>query len=158
MLERMKKYDEAETSFRKVLALNNEHAGALNYLGYMLADRNVRLDEAYQLIRKAVDIQPGNGAYLDSLGWVCFRQGKLTDAEGLLVKALDRMAQDPTVHDHLGDVYFQLGKTKEAIAQWTASLKNFKDQPPSDVDPEEVSKVGTKLDAARVKLAKETKR
>ena len=158
MLERMKKYDESEAAFRKVLALNPLHAGALNYLGYTLADRNLRLDEAYQLIKKAVDLDPDNGAYLDSLGWVYFRQGKLTDAEGCLIKATSHMDADPTVHDHLGDVYLKLGKTKEAIAQWTASLKGFKDELPSEVDPEEVTKVGTKLDAARVKLAQETKR
>jgi len=158
MFERMKKYDESETAFRKVLALNPQHAGALNYLGYTLADRNLRLDEAYQLIKKAVDLDPDNGAYLDSLGWVYFRQGKLADAEGCLIKATSHLDADPTVHDHLGDVYLKLGKTKEAIAQWTASLKGFKDELASEVDPEEVAKVGTKLDAARVKLAKETKR
>ncbi|HUI58184.1 MAG TPA: tetratricopeptide repeat protein [Bryobacteraceae bacterium] len=158
MFERMKKYDSAETSFRKVLSLNPDYAGALNYLGYMLADNNVRLDEAYQLIRKAVDLEPDNGAYLDSLGWVYFRQGKLPEAETWLVKAVDRLSTDPTVHDHLGDVYLKLGKTKEAIAQWTASLKNFKEQAPSEVDQDEVTKVGAKLDAARVRLAQETKR
>ena len=84
LFERQKKYDASEEAFRKVLALNPDHAGALNYLGYMLADRNVRLDEAYQMIQKAVDLEPENGAYLDSLGWVYYRQGKLTEAEGLL--------------------------------------------------------------------------
>ena len=76
----------------------------------------------------------------------------------LFRSASSHLDADPTVHDHLGDVYLKLGKTKEAIAQWTASLKGFKDQLPSEVDPEEVTKVGTKLDAARVKLAQETKR
>jgi tetratricopeptide (TPR) repeat protein len=160
LLERQKKYDASEDAFRKVIALNPEHAGAMNYLGYMLADRNVRLDEAYQLIQKAVDLEPDKGAYLDSLGWVYFRQGKLTEAEQFLIKALASpdTGQDPTVHDHLGDVYYKLGKTKEAIAQWTVSVKAFKEQPPSDTDPEEMAKVSAKLDAARVKLAQENKR
>ncbi len=158
MFERMKKYDESEAAFRKALALNPQDARVLNYLGYTLADRNLRLDEAYQLIKKAVDLDPDNGAYLDSLGWIYFRQGKLADAEGWLIKAASHLDADPTVHDHLGDVYLKLGKTKEAIAQWTASLKGFKDELPSELDPEEVTKVGTKLDAARVKLAQETKR
>jgi tetratricopeptide (TPR) repeat protein len=158
LLERQKKYDASEDAFRKVIALNPEHAGAMNYLGYMLADRNVRLDEAYRLIQKAVDLEPENGAYLDSLGWVYYRQGKLEEAETFLVKAVERTGQDATVHDHLGDVYYKLGKTKEAIAQWTASMKAFKEQPPSDTDPEEMSKVSAKLDAARVKLAQENKR
>jgi tetratricopeptide (TPR) repeat protein len=157
MYERMKKFDDSEAAFRKVLAMNPDHAGALNYLGYMLADRNVRLDEAYQMIKKAVELDPAKGEYLDSLGWVYFRQGKLSEAEGYLTKAVDRTKGDPTVHDHLGDVYLKLGKTKEAIAQWTASMKAFKEQPTSDVDTDEMSKVGSKLDAARVKLAQESK-
>jgi tetratricopeptide (TPR) repeat protein len=158
LMERQKKYDASETSFRQVLAIFPEHAGAMNYLGYMLADRNVRLDEAYKLIQKAVDLEPDNGAYLDSLGWVFYRQGKLSEAERTLTRAVELTGQDPTVREHLGDVYFKLGKTQEAITQWNASMKAFKEQPPSDADPEEISKVNDKLDAARVKLAQEKKR
>jgi tetratricopeptide (TPR) repeat protein len=154
MYERMKKFDLSETEFRKVLKINPENAGALNYLGYMLADRNVRLDEAFDLIKKAVDIDPNNGAYLDSLGWVYFRQGKLHDAEGTLIRAIDRMGTDPTVHDHLGDVYFKQGKTRDAVNQWQASLREYQ-KAPGDSDPDEVAKVTRKLDDARVKLAKE---
>jgi tetratricopeptide (TPR) repeat protein len=158
LFERQKKYDASEEAFRKALALNPEDAQSLNYLGYMLADRNVRLDEAYKMIQKAVDLEPNSGAYLDSLGWVYFRQGKLEEAERILVRAVDLTGQDPTVHDHLGDVYMKLGKTQDAIAQWNASMKGFKEQAASDTDPEEVSKVSNKLDAARVKLAQEKKR
>jgi tetratricopeptide (TPR) repeat protein len=156
MYERTKKYDAAEAEFRKVIELNPENAGALNYLGYMFADRAVKLDEAFQLIKKALDLDPDNGAYLDSMGWVYFRQGKLNEAEGLLVRAIDRIGQDPTVRDHLGDVYFQLGKTKDAINQWQASLKEFGTGAQPDTDPEEIAKVSKKLDAARVRLARET--
>jgi tetratricopeptide (TPR) repeat protein len=158
LMERQKKFDASEEAFRKALALDPDHAGTLNYLGYMLADRNIRLDEAYKLIQKAVDLVPESGAYLDSLGWVYFRQGKLTEAERILVKAVDLTGQDPTVHDHLGDVYMKLGKIQDAINQWNASMKGFKEQPASDTDPEEVGKVSNKLDAARVKLAQEKKR
>ena len=154
MLERQKRYEEAETQFRKVIDLNPKSAGALNYLGYMLADRNVRLDEAYDLIKKALEIEPDNGAYLDSLGWVYYRQGKLDQAEGLLQRALQSQG-DPTVHDHLGDVYLKEGKIREAIAQWQASLKEFKAQPPSADDPDEVSSVNHKLDDAQAKLARQ---
>jgi len=158
LLERQKKFDASEESFRKALALNPDDPQTLNYLGYMLADRNVRLDEAYKMIQRAVDLVPNSGAYLDSLGWIYFRQGKLTDAERTLVRAVDLTGQDPTVHDHLGDVYMKLGKTQEAIAQWNASMKGFKEQPASETDPDEVSSVTGKLDAARVKLAQEKKR
>jgi tetratricopeptide (TPR) repeat protein len=158
LMERQKKFDASEASFRQVLTLFPDNAGAMNYLGYMLADRNVRLDEAYKLIQKAVDLDPDNGAYLDSLGWVFYRQGKLTEAETALIRAVDLTGQDPTVREHLGDVYFKLGKTQDAITQWTASMKAFKEQPASEADPEELSKVSGKLDAARVKLAQEKKR
>jgi tetratricopeptide (TPR) repeat protein len=156
MYERMKKFDQSEAEFRKVLEVNPENAGAMNYLGYMLADRGVRLEEAYQLIKKAIDQDPNNGAYLDSLGWVYFRQGKLTEAEGVLVRALDHIGTDATVHDHLGDVYFKLGKTRDAIAQWQNSLKESQ-KASADADPDEVAKVTKKLDDARVRLAKEKK-
>ena len=81
----------------------------------MLADRNVRLDEAQQMITKAVDREPNNGAYLDSLGWVYYRQGKYSEAETHLQRALDKTARDPTVHDHLGDVYSKQGKPRKPL-------------------------------------------
>ncbi len=157
MLERQKKYGPAEAEFRKVLEMDANNDSALNYLGYMLADRNERLDEAYQMVKKALDLKPDSGAYLDSLGWVYYRQGKYSDAEGLLVRALQKQP-DPTVHDHLGDVYAKLGKTKEAVAQWQASLKEFQTGAPSANDPEEVAKVTRKLDDAQAKLARESRR
>jgi tetratricopeptide (TPR) repeat protein len=156
MFERMKKIDEAETWFRKVIQANPKNAGALNYLGYMLADRSVRLDEAHDLIQKALELDPQNGAYLDSMGWLYFRQGKLKEAEDLLVRAIERLQQDPTVHDHLGDVYLKLGKTKEAISQWQTSLKQFQAGAQSDSDPDLPAKVSKKLESARVRLAKES--
>jgi tetratricopeptide (TPR) repeat protein len=157
MFERQKKLEAAEAEFRKVLASNPEHSGALNYLGYMLVDHKLRVEEATQMIQKALEGDPENGAYLDSLGWAYYQQGKLEEAEGLLTRAIDRIGEDPTVHDHLGDVYFKLGKIKEAITQWQASLKDFRSPAGIDSEPEDVSKVTRKLDAARVKLAKESK-
>ena len=154
MLERQKHYEQAETEFRKVIEMNPKNASALNYLGYMLADRNQRLDEASDLVKKALEIEPDNGAYLDSLGWVYYRQGKLDEAEGLLQRAIQQQP-DPTVHDHLGDVYLKEGKIREAISQWQASLKEFKSQPPSGNDPEEVASVNHKLDEAQAKLARQ---
>ena len=158
MFERQKKVEPAEAEFRKVLASNPEHSGALNYLGYMLVDHKLRVEEATVMIKKALDVDPENGAYLDSLGWAYYQQGKFEEAEGLLTRALDRIGgEDPTVHDHLGDVYFKLGKIKEAITQWQASLKDFHSPAGIDSEPEDVAKVSRKLDAARVKLAKESK-
>ena len=156
MLERQKQFDAAEAQFRKVLDLDPENAGALNYLGYMLADRNLRLDEAQKLVSKAVELDPQNGAYLDSMGWVCYRQNRLDEAATYLQKALQKIGKDPTVHDHLGDVYFKQGKMREAIAQWQNSLKEYEaGSSQSDADPAEMASVSKKLESARVRVAKE---
>jgi tetratricopeptide (TPR) repeat protein len=156
MYERMKDYQAAEAAFRKVLAVNPDNDAALNYLGFMLADRNVRLDEARDMIVKAVDKEPTSGAYLDSLGWVYYRLNKLPEAEDKLREALQYMSRDPTVHDHLGEVYLREGKVREAIAQWQSSLREWQAGPPSDLDHTEMAKVQKKLEDAKVRLARET--
>src|ERR1039457_462652 len=157
MYECMKNFDEAEAAFHKVLEINPENSSAMNYLGYMLADRNVRLDEALDLVAKALNQEPNNGAYLDSMGWVFFRLNKLVEAEQNLRRALQYMSSDPTVHDHLGDVYFHEGKIREAIAQWQSSLKNYEASAPTDVDQGDVAKIQKKLESAKVRLAREGK-
>jgi tetratricopeptide (TPR) repeat protein len=157
MYEKLKKYDEAEAEFRKVLEMNPQNASALNYLGYMFADRNIRLNEALQMITKALDREPGNPAYLDSLGWVYFRLGRFPEAETNLKMSLEKMAKDPTVHDHLGDVYSKQGKLKDAIAQWERSLKEWDATPPAEQEQSEIAKVHKKLEGAKVRLARETK-
>lgn len=155
MYEKQKRYDDAEAEFRKVLAGDPDNAAALNYLGYMLADRSVRLPEALQLIQKALDRDPGNGAYLDSLGWVLYRLGRFGEAETQLKLAVDKTANDPTVHDHLGDVYYKQGKLKDAIAEWDASLKQWDVTSPAEQEPVEIAKVQKKLEGAKVRLARE---
>jgi tetratricopeptide (TPR) repeat protein len=152
--ERQKKYDQAESYFRKVLASDPKSATALNYLGYMLADRGTRLDEALALIRRAVALDPLNGAYLDSLGWVHFKMGKYDLAEAELRKAVDRLDNDPTVHEHLGDIYQKTNRLKLAAAQWERSLQEWKRTIPAEVEPADVAKVQKKLDEAKVKLAR----
>jgi tetratricopeptide (TPR) repeat protein len=155
MYERQKKYDLAENAFRQVLDLDANNAEALNYFGYMLADQNVRLQEAQDLIRRAVNLDPNNYAYLDSLGWVYYRLNRLDDAVQQLNRSVQLMSKDPTIHDHLGDVYFKQGKLKDAIAQWQFSLKEWGTSAPADQEPEEVAKVQKKLDSARVRLAEQ---
>jgi len=155
MYEREKKYDEAEKTFRQVLEADPANASAMNYLGYMFADQNVHLQEAQELITKAVSLEPNNYAFLDSLGWVYYRQDRLDDAEQQLRHSVQLMSKDPTIHDHLGDVLFKQGKIKDAIAQWESSLNNWHTSAPADVEPDEVAKVQKKLDSARVRLAKE---
>lgn len=158
MYEKMKKIDLAEAEFRKILEINPDSAATMNYLGYMLADRNVKLAEALSLITKALDKDPNNGAYLDSLGWVYFKMNRLSEAEDNLRQALMRTPRDATVHDHMGDVLLRESKVREAIAQWQMSLQEFEASSPADVEPGDIAKVKSKLEAARVRLAKEDNR
>lgn len=158
LAEQQKQYDVAEKQFRKVLAANPDSAMTLNYLGYMLAEQGVKLPDALTLIQKAVKLDPNNGAYLDSLGWVYFKMGQYTLAEVNLHKAVDRMSHDPTVHDHLGELYARTGRLKLAAAEWEKSLEAYSKSPHGDAEPGEMSKVKKKLDNARMRLAKEEKK
>jgi len=153
--ERQKKYEPAEEMFRKVLLGDPQNATALNYLGYMLADRGTKLDEALNFIKKAVDLEPANGAYLDSLGWAYFKLGKYELAEDNLIKASQRIGTDPTVQDHLGDLYQKTGRLKLAAAHWERALAEWNKTVAAEVDPTDVAKVQKKLESAKMRLAKE---
>lgn len=153
--EREKKYEQAEEAFKQVLSSDPQNAVALNYLGYMLADRGVRLDEALNYVKKAIDLDPANGAYLDSLGWAYYKLGKYDLAEQNLSKAVQRTPNDPTVQDHLGDVYQKVGRLKQAAAHWERALNEYNRSVSADVEPSEVAKVQKKLESARIKLARE---
>jgi tetratricopeptide (TPR) repeat protein len=155
LAERQKHYDEAETQFRKVLAIDPDNSMTLNYLGYMQADRGVKLDEALTMIQKAVKEEPQNYAYLDSLGWAYFKLGQYQLSEDNLRRASERNSSDPTVHDHLGDLYEKTGRLKLAVAQWEQSVSEYDKSVAADADPLDISKVHKKLENAWVKLAKE---
>jgi tetratricopeptide (TPR) repeat protein len=155
LADRQKHQDQAERYFNQALALDASNAMTLNYMGYMLADKGIRLPEALQDIRKAVDLEPMNGAYLDSLGWVYFKMGEYELAEANLRSAAERDQTDPTVHMHLGDLYEKTGRIRLAAAQWQLSLAEFAKSAPADVEPSDVAKVQKKLESARVRLAKE---
>ncbi|SPF47033.1 Tetratricopeptide repeat protein [Candidatus Sulfotelmatobacter kueseliae] len=158
-LQRQKKFDEAEAEFRKVLAsvppADPQIAATLNYLGYMNADRGVKLEESLNYIKQALSFEPNNGAYLDSLGWVYFKLGKYDLAEEALNKAAVHMGSDPTVQEHLGDLYQKTGRLKLAAAHWERSVQEWNKTVPAEQDSEAFAKVQQKLDAAKVKLAKE---
>jgi len=153
--ERQKHLDPAERYFRQALELDPNNAMTLNYLGYMLADRGMRLPEALKMIQKAVNQQPANAAYLDSLGWVYFKMGDYELAENNLRSAVERDQTDGTVHMHLGDLYEKTGRIRLAAAQWKLSLANFAKSNKADFEPSDVAKVQKSLESARVKLAKE---
>ncbi|MFI5088621.1 MAG: tetratricopeptide repeat protein [Terriglobales bacterium] len=153
--ERQKRFEPAEAAFKKVLANDPRSAITLNYLGYMMADRGTHLDEALGYIKKAVELDPQNGAYLDSLGWAYFKLGNYDLAEENLRKASERIGNDATVQDHLGDVYQKMGRLKQAAAHWQRALEEWAKTVPADVDQDDVAKVQHKLEAARVKLAQQ---
>src|SRR5215510_1316080 len=155
MFERQKKYDQAEQSFRQVLQQDPNNTMALNYLGYMLADRNVRLEEALTMIKKAVAMDPQNGAYLDSLGWAYFRLGNFDLAEENLRKAADKTPNDATIQDHLGELYARTNRLKLAAAHWERALSEWSRSVPADVDQQDVSRVQKKLESTKVKLAQQ---
>lgn len=157
MLEHMKKIDASEAEFRKVLKVDPDNDNALNYIGYMLADHSTRLNESLDMITKALQLSPENGAYLDSLGWVYFRLGKLSEAEENLRKAVQKTGSDPTVRDHLAQVLMAESKVQEAIQEWQASLKNWDAGAPAELEPAEVAKVKSNLETAKNRLAKEAK-
>jgi len=159
LYQRQKFYDQAETEFRKVLATtpptDPQAAATLNYLGYMNADRGVKLEESLGYIKQALSLEPSNGAYLDSLGWVYFKLGKYDLAEETLNKAAVHMSSDPTVQEHLGDLYQKTGRLKLAAAHWDRAVQEWNKTVPAEQDQDAFAKVQQKLDAAKVKLAKE---
>ena len=131
-------HDKSEAQLLKILDDEPNDPGANNDLGYHWADRNRNLDQAEKMIRRAIEVDklqrqedpdddPDNAAYLDSLGWVLFRQGKLEEARDWLEKAaaLHMGAEDPIVWDHLGDVYFRLKQKVKAKEAYLAAIKLY---------------------------------
>jgi tetratricopeptide (TPR) repeat protein len=117
-LERLKRWPEAETDFRKALELSPEQPLVLNYLGYSWIEQGSNLDEAFRMLRRAVEQRPTDGYIVDSLGWAYYRLGQYDNALQLMERAVSLKAADPTVNDHLGDVYWRLGRKLEAQFQW----------------------------------------
>ncbi len=116
--ERLKRWPEAEADFRKALELSPEQPLVLNYLGYSWIEQNSNLDEAFRMLRRAVEQRPTDGYIVDSLGWAFYRLGQYDNALQLMEKAVQLKAADPTVNDHLGDVYWRMGRKLEAKFQW----------------------------------------
>ena len=118
VLDKQKRFADAESAFRQVLSKDPDHAPALNYLGYMLAERGERLDESVDLLKKALAIEPDNGSYLDSLGWAYYKADKLDLAVTNLERAAEQLQTNSVIQDHYGDVLFKLSRFDDAIAAW----------------------------------------
>lgn len=138
LYERVGDQKAAEKTFLSALEKNPEHAPTLNYLGYMWAENGVNLERAQEMLTRAVGQDPDNGAYIDSLGWVYFRLGKLDLAEKYLTDATRLLPRDATVHEHLGDLFAKRGNTERALELYRTALS---------LDPEskDVAKLRTKI-------------
>lgn len=120
--ERLQDWPKSEADFRKSLELRPGQPQVLNYLGYSLVERREKLDEALEMIERAVSVRPDSGYIVDSLGWVYYRLGRFEDAVQPMELAVELMATDPIVNDHLGDVYWKVGREYEARFQWRRAL------------------------------------
>lgn len=118
--DELKKPDLCEEELNKTLKLSPEDPEALNYLGYKYAEWNKNLNQAERLIKKALSLEPDNGAYIDSLGWVYFKKASFKQAKYFLEKAAS-LLEDPVIYDHLGDVYFKLREIEKAKSSWQKS-------------------------------------
>jgi tetratricopeptide (TPR) repeat protein len=136
--ERLNLWGLAEKDFRKALSLNPTQPQVLNYLGYSLIEKNTKLDEALDMIERAVKESPDSGYIVDSLGWGYYKLGEYEKAVPNLEKAAELMPIDPIVNDHLGDVYWMVGRKTEAEFQWRRALS-------FDPEEEEIQRIKKKL-------------
>jgi tetratricopeptide (TPR) repeat protein len=136
--ERSKQWDKAEADFQRALELYPDQPLVLNYLGYSWIDMGRNLDQALDMVRKAVDLRPTDGYIIDSLGWAFFRLGRYEESVAELERAVELMPNDPVINDHLGDAYWMVGRRLEARFQWSHARD-------SDPDAETLPKILAKL-------------
>ena len=137
--ERLDNWEQAEADFRKALELNPEHPQVLNYLGYSMVEKRINLDEALDMIERAVAARPDSGYIVDSLGWVLYRLGRYEEAVEHMERAAELEPVDPVVNDHLGDVLWAVGRFQEAEFQWHRALSFIGETESSgDVDADRI--------------------
>lgn len=141
-LERAGRFDRAEADLLAALEIRPDQASLLNYLGYSWIDRNQNLDRALEMIKRAVELAPGDGYILDSLAWAYFRLGRYQDAVAPMEQSIATMASDPLVNDHLGDIYWMVGRQREAQIQWRRALS----LEPGESGEVDVDRIRDKLD------------
>lgn len=136
--ERLGNWTGSDADLWRAMELNPDNANVLNYLGYSWIDRGIRLEEGFDLIRRAVSLEPRSGHIVDSLGWAHYRLGQYDEAVEHLERAVELLPADPVLNDHLGDAYWKVGRQVEAGFQWKRVLK-------LDPSPEVRAKVEDKL-------------
>jgi Flp pilus assembly protein TadD len=127
-LERAKQWPRAEADLKQALTLSPDQPLVLNYLGYSWVDQGLNIDEAFAMLRRAVDLRPKDGYIVDSLGWAFYRMARYDDAVRTLEKAIELKPNDPTINDHLGDAYWHVGRKLEATFQW-AHARDMQPEP-----------------------------
>jgi tetratricopeptide (TPR) repeat protein len=139
-------YDKAADLFRRSIAIDPANAAdAYNYLAYMWAEHSMRLDEADQMIKLALQADPNNGAYIDTLGWLEYRQGKFDQALVDLLRAAQKLTHDdPVVFEHIGDTFAKINKIAQAVDAWQKAF---------NLDPKN-KKLSEKIDNAKTKMSK----
>lgn len=139
-------YDKAADLLRQSAVLDPASAAEVyNYLGYMWAEQNTHLDDAEEVVKKALELDPNNGAYLDSLGWIKFRKGRYDEALTDLLRAAQTIKKDdPVVFEHIADAYAKLARIPQALDYWQKALA---------LDPEN-KKLAEKIESTRTKLSK----
>lgn len=149
--EREGRWEDAEAAFRAALDLQPDQPQVLNYLGYSMVEMNLKLDEALDMIERAVEGQPNSGYITDSLGWVLYRLGRYEEAVEHMERAVELLPIDPVVNDHLGDVYWAVGRAREADFQWRRALSFIKPDESTDADPDRIRrKLDIGLDAVLI--------
>jgi tetratricopeptide (TPR) repeat protein len=126
LYEEIGKRNDAIALWKRGLAIDPAYSPILNSLGYIYAEEGISLDEAEKLIKKALEKEPENGSYIDSLGWVYFKKKDYANAEVYLQKA-NNIMRDSTIYEHLGDLYLTLNKPEEAAKYYEEGLKYFPD-------------------------------
>jgi tetratricopeptide (TPR) repeat protein len=137
--ERQKAWPKAEADFKKALDLFPDQPLVLNYLGYSWVDQGLNLDEAFKMLRRAVELRPTDGYVVDSLGWAHYKLGQYDQAVKELERAIELKASDPVINDHLGDGYWRVGRKLEAHFQWN----HARDLKP---EPEDLDRILKKID------------
>lgn len=147
--ERRGMWDQAEADFRKALELSPDQPSVLNYLGYSLVERRENLEEALDMIKRAVGARPYDGYIRDSLGWVFYRLGRYGDAVAEMERAVELLPLEPVLNDHLGDTFWAVGRKREAEFQWRRALSFVRDETDlEELDPDRIRrKLEVGLDA-----------
>ncbi|MHA1539623.1 MAG: tetratricopeptide repeat protein [Alphaproteobacteria bacterium] len=136
--ERLNQWEKAERDLLMALKLQPDQPEVLNYLGYSWVDRGINLNQGQKMLERAVELSPGNGFIIDSLGWALFKQKKYKSAVSFLERSVELVPNDPVISGHLGDAFWKNGRKKEATFQWQRALDLH---PEKDLIPELKDKI-----------------